>query len=352
MLRVRAGWHEELSLLAPVAEVRLEDVLEEPPVLLRKRRHVGPEGPANEVLSRPAGSSHFRRYLNRGREVKAVQSKVHALGHARCANGKLWHSATGRDHASRERWDTGGSHLRRRSTANPPWRKSQVGASINRVHLSGEATLRSHDLAIGNVDLSSPVLIPQLRDLLARERLLGPLECHPRVVQLRLVLHKELGEASCLGQLAEMVDGALPLRNEVEEVREGLCVLDQRMVVPGNGHVLVAIGALANLASLDAELHLRDDHVVLSHLNRSLLHHEPLSANPLLQEALLFRELVAVLHARNGLDVVTKRELLEVIVRLEEDLAHAGAGEPLGLKRLDLPEVLLSSVGAKILGVQ
>mmetsp|Transcript_64593 Transcript_64593/g.172300 ORF Transcript_64593/g.172300 Transcript_64593/m.172300 type:complete len:324 (+) Transcript_64593:1007-1978(+) len=288
VLEACAGRHEELTVVTPVAQAWLEDILQEAPVLLRQLRHAGPEGTPQEVLAGPIGCRLLCCRLRRHGQVKVVQGKVHALRNPGSANSKLGHGTTSRDHAGRKRWHTRSCHLCRRSTASDAaWCHGQVEASIDCVHLRGQAALRSHDLAVGDMDLGSTVLVPELRDLLGGEWLLRSLKGHPRVVKASLVLHHELGKACRLGELPQVVNGALPLRNEVKVVGEGLGVLDQRVVMPGDWHVFVAIGALADLTGLNAELHTRDHNVVLRHLDLGLLDHKPLSANPLLLKALL-----------------------------------------------------------------
>mmetsp|Transcript_39240 Transcript_39240/g.106178 ORF Transcript_39240/g.106178 Transcript_39240/m.106178 type:complete len:345 (-) Transcript_39240:180-1214(-) len=141
------------------------------------------------------------------------------------------------------------------------------------------------------------------------------------------VVGQELGERGGLRQLAQVVHDADPLRNGIELPRERLGILDQGVVWPGDGRVLV--GAGDQLPSLNAHLHAGDQDVVLRDVDLRLQHDEPDPRVPLRPGDLAPRELPAAGHAGHRLLELAHGELLQVIVSLEEHVAHTRPGKPL-----------------------
>mmetsp|Transcript_107929 Transcript_107929/g.337928 ORF Transcript_107929/g.337928 Transcript_107929/m.337928 type:complete len:207 (+) Transcript_107929:1427-2047(+) len=133
-----------------------------------------------------------------------------------------------------------------------------------------------------------------------------------------------------------MIDHALPLSDQLKVVRERLGISHQRVVGARGLHVLQAVLALDLLPCLHGHSEVGYQCVVLGDLNLRLPDHEPLASIPLLHAALLLGEVEATLHAYDGLLVLPHGELLQVVVRLEEDIAHAGALQPLRLEVLQL----------------
>mmetsp|Transcript_73440 Transcript_73440/g.195136 ORF Transcript_73440/g.195136 Transcript_73440/m.195136 type:complete len:335 (+) Transcript_73440:1530-2534(+) len=181
-------------------------------------------------------------------------------------------------------------------------------------------------------------LVPQLWDLHGAH-LLRLRKAEEELIHADAGFEEVLGQDRGLGELAEVVDHGLALGDQVKVVGELLRILHQRVVRPGDARVLKAVGCHFLLPRLHAHLHKGDEDAVLRHLDLRLSHDEPLARLPLIGAADI-REVKATLHPHDGLGLLAHRKLLQVVVRLEHDLADAGALQPLGLETLDLPQVL------------
>mmetsp|Transcript_43244 Transcript_43244/g.134501 ORF Transcript_43244/g.134501 Transcript_43244/m.134501 type:complete len:244 (+) Transcript_43244:558-1289(+) len=138
-----------------------------------------------------------------------------------------------------------------------------------------------------------------------------------------------------------MEDRALPLRDQVEEVRELLGVPEQRVVRSGDQRVLHGAVPAPDLPSrLHAHLHAGDQDVAVRDEHVRPPHHEPLASEPLLVCFLWQGEVGRALHANDWLLVLAHGKLLQVVVSLEHNLANTGAGQPTRLEALNLRELL------------
>mmetsp|Transcript_100842 Transcript_100842/g.252805 ORF Transcript_100842/g.252805 Transcript_100842/m.252805 type:complete len:231 (+) Transcript_100842:342-1034(+) len=129
-----------------------------------------------------------------------------------------------------------------------------------------------------------------------------------------------------------MIDDTLALGNQVEVVREGLCISHQGMRGPRERSVLQTLRAQELFPGLNAQLDRREKDIVLGDLKLGPAHHEPFSGAPLLVISNLVSQVEAILHAHDRLIVLTHGQLFQVIVGLEQNLPDAGARQPLRLK--------------------
>mmetsp|Transcript_21219 Transcript_21219/g.63730 ORF Transcript_21219/g.63730 Transcript_21219/m.63730 type:complete len:262 (+) Transcript_21219:1772-2557(+) len=155
-----------------------------------------------------------------------------------------------------------------------------------------------------------------------------------------MVVIKELGQHARLGQLPQVEDGAPSFSNQVKVLRKGPRILHERVVWPRDRLVDHAPGPLLLLPGLHAHGDLRNEDVVVREEDVRLVHHEPFAGIPGLLEMVIFRELEAALHANNRLVVLAHGQLLQVVVRLEEDRSDASPSQPLRLEALHLRPML------------
>mmetsp|Transcript_77911 Transcript_77911/g.174684 ORF Transcript_77911/g.174684 Transcript_77911/m.174684 type:complete len:297 (-) Transcript_77911:969-1859(-) len=138
-----------------------------------------------------------------------------------------------------------------------------------------------------------------------------------------------------------MINDALPLSDQIKVMRELFSILDHRVILPSHLEILqLALLIHDLLPGLDTHFAVWKQDVVLCNLHFRLLHDKPLTGSPLLLDALLLGEVEATLHADNGLLVLTHRQLLQMVIGLEEDIAHARALQPVRLKALHLHGIL------------
>mmetsp|Transcript_49390 Transcript_49390/g.118828 ORF Transcript_49390/g.118828 Transcript_49390/m.118828 type:complete len:258 (+) Transcript_49390:1762-2535(+) len=107
------------------------------------------------------------------------------------------------------------------------------------------------------------------------------------------------------------------------------------MIWPSDGRVLDAMSSVDLLTCLNGHLNMRNQHVVLRELHLRGAHDVPLARAPL-AAGLARGEVEAAAHADDRLLLLAHGELLQVVVRLEQDLAHTGALQPLRLEVLQL----------------
>mmetsp|Transcript_28498 Transcript_28498/g.74161 ORF Transcript_28498/g.74161 Transcript_28498/m.74161 type:complete len:404 (-) Transcript_28498:148-1359(-) len=195
---------------------------------------------------------------------------------------------------------------------------------------------RRSELSVLHREMGEAAVVPQLRDLEAAHGRGRRAELEPRLGELDARLQHELCDDRSLGDLAELVNNALALGDEVEVVREGLGVLHQRVIRPRERGVLQAGRAHQLLPGLDAHLEVGHEHGVLGDVELGLAHDEPLAGAPVLVEALDLGIVEAALHAHDWLLVLAHGQLLQVVVGLEHDLANTGSRQPLGLEALHL----------------
>mmetsp|Transcript_20182 Transcript_20182/g.63103 ORF Transcript_20182/g.63103 Transcript_20182/m.63103 type:complete len:263 (+) Transcript_20182:371-1159(+) len=105
------------------------------------------------------------------------------------------------------------------------------------------------------------------------------------------------------------------------------------MVRPRRADVLQAVLAHQLLPCLNTHPDMWHQDLVLRHLHLGLPHDEPFAGVPLIAPVPV-GIVVAALHAHDRLLVLAHGELLQVIVRLEEDLANGRARQPCGLEAL------------------
>mmetsp|Transcript_51283 Transcript_51283/g.164189 ORF Transcript_51283/g.164189 Transcript_51283/m.164189 type:complete len:306 (+) Transcript_51283:1434-2351(+) len=159
----------------------------------------------------------------------------------------------------------------------------------------------------------------------------------PRVWHADAGVKKEACQDGGLCKLAQVVDGTLALRNEVEVAGESFRVLHHGVVWPRDRGITQAVAvARYLLPSLHAHLHGRDQDVVLRKLDVRFPDDVPLAALPPLVEALRYGNIKATLHADDWLTVLAHRELLQMVISLEEHFTNARARQPSGFKPLHL----------------
>mmetsp|Transcript_58314 Transcript_58314/g.138797 ORF Transcript_58314/g.138797 Transcript_58314/m.138797 type:complete len:380 (-) Transcript_58314:455-1594(-) len=222
--------------------------------------------------------------------------------------------------------------------------QAELHTPVDRLQPALAASDHVHQLSVPQLDAAVAPHVPQLRDL--REGLgLGALHdlirhLVPGGVQAGLGVHQVLGHHRGLGQLTQMEDHAFPLCDQVEVSREGLGELLERMVGRRDRRVLQPVLRENLLPGLDPHLHMGDQRVVLRHSDFRLLHHKPLAARPAVLLPRHLRVVEDAVHAHHGHGVLSQGQLLEEVVRLEHDVPHAGAGQPLRLVHLLLGGLL------------
>mmetsp|Transcript_137890 Transcript_137890/g.239707 ORF Transcript_137890/g.239707 Transcript_137890/m.239707 type:complete len:200 (+) Transcript_137890:1952-2551(+) len=184
-------------------------------------------------------------------------------------------------------------------------------------------------------------LIPELRHLHGAALLRFWCQVEPLRLQVDISFDEHLGQDAGLGQLTQVENDALALRNEVKPVRKALCELYHRMIRARHLDVnkLAIFDSL--LTSFHTHSHPRNKHFVLSDSNLSLPHHKPLACTPFTLELLRLQEVGAALHAYHGLGVLSHGKLFKMIIRLEHHLANTRACQPLRLEALLLHPILL-----------
>mmetsp|Transcript_27364 Transcript_27364/g.77028 ORF Transcript_27364/g.77028 Transcript_27364/m.77028 type:complete len:646 (-) Transcript_27364:157-2094(-) len=377
--------HEESALLAPIGQVRVEDVLEQSGVLCAEGRgfiELRPEGAANDqlIVDEQDGAAPVPALLGGRGEVELVQVEVHTLWHAHaqaCRDARHAKARPGSGHGHRRaerRGEPGelprgadrearprGRHKRRGRPAQDCTARydgsrdaarggeseavdAKIDPAIQAVHLRCRIRLEGSVL---QTDFREAAIVPQLGDLQAAHAAFGALhaDAEPRSPQDRARLDQVLREDGSLRDLAELGDHALALGDEVEVVGEHVGVHHQRVVWPGDGRILKAVVSHNLLSSLNAHLEVGDEDLIPGDVHLRLAHDEPLASTPLGILAVQLRVLEAALHADHRLIVLPEGELLQVIVRLEHDLADARPREPLRLETLELHGGLLRVCG-------
>mmetsp|Transcript_97273 Transcript_97273/g.302897 ORF Transcript_97273/g.302897 Transcript_97273/m.302897 type:complete len:418 (+) Transcript_97273:1331-2584(+) len=353
--------HEELTLGASVGEAGVEDPLQEGPLLVLGGAvgvQVGPEVPAAGGARARLGAAAQARGLG---EVELLQAEVHALGPDACSSrlgGPLQDVAALRDElevdaAPDERpalrgEEPGPGGLLRGHEAGKALARSDVEATEAELH----AAIETDQIHVGTLlcpgcravhwsNLRVAAVLPQLgyfqatacRCLLHR----GPIhQAEPVVINVYASFHDELGKDGCLCNLSEVIDHALPFRNEIEVVSECRRILDHGVVRPGHGDVCDAVLAELELPSFHAHLDMRHQHVALSHEDLCIVDHKPSASRPLFSKALGFREVEGALHADYRLLVLSERQLLQVVICLEHGFTQTRAHQPLRFEPLRL----------------
>mmetsp|Transcript_88053 Transcript_88053/g.233778 ORF Transcript_88053/g.233778 Transcript_88053/m.233778 type:complete len:624 (+) Transcript_88053:547-2418(+) len=353
--------HEVLALRAPVGERRVEQALEEAQVLLTEDLRGAVQVP-EESAARGKGK-RARSTALRLRQVEASEIQVNATrsdgGNPgdRCAVGETLlpapEQAAGR---GRTRERARGNGQRRATCAQCRTRhhgtcKAHLDASVEPVLLDVDALVGIDNLSVPHLDLRVATLIPELGNLQAAFLIGLHIEAEPRVLDEHFVVHQELGKHGCLRKLAQVIDHALALCDEVKTMLEGLGVLHQGVVSAREECVLEAARTGDLLAGLDTHVYARDQGVLLRQVHLGPPDDEPLSGVPLNLLPLLLREIKAALHANHRLHILAHGKLLQVHVRLEHGLSEARACKPSWLKSLHLPEGL-RTVQAGLLWVQ
>mmetsp|Transcript_13546 Transcript_13546/g.32336 ORF Transcript_13546/g.32336 Transcript_13546/m.32336 type:complete len:475 (-) Transcript_13546:315-1739(-) len=215
--------------------------------------------------------------------------------------------------------------------------KAELHSSVDRVEVRHTACLHVHNLAILQLDTGKAPHVPELRNLRmhvwrrVRDNLIG--RSKPAVLDPRARIHQELGEHRGLCELAQMEDDTLPLSDEVEVAREGICEPPKRMSRACNWNILQAVFRHNLLASLNAHLDARDQCPVGGKVHLSLLYDKPLSSSPrLVLHVHSLRPVEDAEHAHNWHCVLSQSQLLQKIVCLEHHIADARPRQPLWLK--------------------
>merc|ERR1740123_521231 len=210
------------------------------------------------------------------------------------------------------------------------------------------------DHPILHVDLTIVALIPQLWNLQA---LVGPAfgwkfhrlryeswclrRIDPRLLEVHTAVDKVLREDCRFRKLAQVEDHAFPLRDQIEIVSKCLRIPLEWVVRPSDFRVLqLPMSIHVLLPSLDAHSDMRYNYMVLGEIYVGLPHHEPFSGIPLLIVILLEREVETTLHADDRLLVLAHGEFFQVVIGLEEHVAHTCAHQPIGLETLYLHRVV------------
>mmetsp|Transcript_43307 Transcript_43307/g.123466 ORF Transcript_43307/g.123466 Transcript_43307/m.123466 type:complete len:353 (-) Transcript_43307:994-2052(-) len=335
--------HEEIAVIAPVGKAGVEHIPEEVLVLILEKRaratiDVGPERVASgELLESP------HTLLARGlRKVETAEVQIDTPG---LHQGGRRHDAPGHDGAAvcaAEKQRVGrlaGAGLHRRG-AEVELVEAELHAAVDATSAHAHALFRIQDLAVLKLNLGGDALVPELRDLEAGQALGLRRKVEPGLLKIHLRVQEVLGQHRGLGQLTQVVDYALSLSDQVKILGEGFGILDQWVVSPRQPSVLHAAVSSGLLPRLDTHPDVRRQHTVIRQIDPSLLHHKPLASAPLFVEAFIICKVETTLHADDWLFILAHRELLQVVVRLEEHVPDARASQPLGLETFHLHAVL------------
>mmetsp|Transcript_99318 Transcript_99318/g.281232 ORF Transcript_99318/g.281232 Transcript_99318/m.281232 type:complete len:304 (-) Transcript_99318:552-1463(-) len=120
-------------------------------------------------------------------------------------------------------------------------------------------------------------------------------------------------------------------------MRERICIPDERVVLPREARVLQAIHAVDCLARLNPHFDARDQDVASSKAHSGPPHDKPLARGPWL----VLRGALAILEGARQLRQLPlpDAQLLQLVVGLEEHLAHGSPRQPRGLEPLLLHRV-------------
>mmetsp|Transcript_107299 Transcript_107299/g.256184 ORF Transcript_107299/g.256184 Transcript_107299/m.256184 type:complete len:216 (+) Transcript_107299:1604-2251(+) len=143
-----------------------------------------------------------------------------------------------------------------------------------------------------------------------------------------------------------MENHRLPLCDEVEVTREGVCEAPERMSGAGDSHILQPCIGHHLLPCLHAHLHAGHQGLVCCHVDFSFLDHEPLSAGPgLILHPHGLGPIENAQHADDWHRVLSQSQLFKEVVGLEHHVPDAGSRQPLWL------ETLLLRCGLNILRI-
>mmetsp|Transcript_69319 Transcript_69319/g.195475 ORF Transcript_69319/g.195475 Transcript_69319/m.195475 type:complete len:485 (-) Transcript_69319:173-1627(-) len=208
--------HEEAALLAPVRELRVEDLPEEQPVAFRQELAVLlealPEGLAEggEVTGRPQATPPAARgrilvlsHLGGRGQVERVQAEVHAPRLVRPAEGyDPFRGRLPREGALGDRDGDPADDRARGHGAELELVQPELDAPVDAPRAHGAGVAGVEDLAALDVDLRDGAPVPHLRDLHATRRVGLSCQIEPLVLQFDVRVDREFGERRCLRQLA------------------------------------------------------------------------------------------------------------------------------------------------------
>mmetsp|Transcript_66402 Transcript_66402/g.149155 ORF Transcript_66402/g.149155 Transcript_66402/m.149155 type:complete len:273 (+) Transcript_66402:607-1425(+) len=243
------GWHEEVALFAAIREMGVEDGLQQADVLLvlgvsrLAFIETRPEDLAQDHRSCIRGEASVPRPLLWSGEIELASVEIHAPGPSPL-NG------------SRDEVGSGAAGIASEAS------QAEVYATVQTPHVSTHSLISVQDKTIAHMNLGIATLVPQLRDLCVARRHLLVCEHEPRLLQINAGVDDELCQNGGFCRLSQVIDGALPLCDEVEPMGEGRGVLDKGVIHPGCCLIHQTVGARDLLPCLHTHLHVGDQHIV------------------------------------------------------------------------------------------